>query len=123
MDRAGILLVEDEADLREIISEFLLSAGHTVIAAQSHEEALERAAEFGSNIDVLLTDVILRGRNGKQLAETLLAQGFNFKVIYMSGYTPNAIVHHGVLEEGTSFLQKPFSRAALLDKIQEALNL
>jgi len=121
-ETATILVVEDEADLREIISEFLISAGHTVIAAQSHEEALERAAEFGSSIDLLLTDVILRGRNGKQLADSLLAKGFNFKVTYMSGYTPNAIVHHGVLEEGTSFLQKPFSRATLLAKIQEVLN-
>ena len=122
LESATILLVEDEADLREIISEFLVSAGHKVIAAQSHEEALERATEFGSSIDLLLTDVILSGRNGKQIAESLLAKGFKFKVTYMSGYTPNAIVHHGVLEEGTSFLQKPFSRAALLAKIQEALS-
>jgi DNA-binding response OmpR family regulator len=113
--------VEDEPTLRNVIIDFLASAGHTVIAAESHEEAMERAAESGSAIDLLLTDVILKGRNGKQLAESLKAKGFHFKVIYMSGYTPDAIVHHGVLEEGTIFLQKPFSRATLLAKIQETL--
>jgi PAS domain S-box-containing protein len=121
LDHATILLVEDEPTLRNVIIDFLASAGHTVIAAESHEEAMERAAESGSAIDLLLTDVILKGRNGKQLAESLKAKGFHFKVIYMSGYTPDAIVHHGVLEEGTIFLQKPFSRATLLAKIQETL--
>jgi PAS domain S-box-containing protein len=121
LDHATILLVEDEPTLREVIIDFLASAGHTVIAAESPEEALVRAAESGSAIDLLLTDVILKGRNGKQLADSFKAKGFHFKVIYMSGYTPDAIVHHGVLEEGTIFLQKPFSRATLLAKIQETL--
>jgi PAS domain S-box-containing protein len=121
LDHATILLVEDEPTLREVIIDFLKSGGHTVIAAESSEEAMERAAESGSAIDLLLTDVILKGDNGKHIAESLKAKGFHFKVIYMSGYTPDAIVHHGVLEEGTIFLQKPFSRATLLAKIQETL--
>jgi CheY-like chemotaxis protein len=120
---ATILLVEDEPELREVITDFLESAGHTVIAAESHEQALARAAESAGVIDLLLTDVILKGRNGKQLSDSLHEKGFRFHVIYMSGYTPNAIVHHGVLEEGTVFLQKPFSRAALLSKIQETLSV
>jgi PAS domain S-box-containing protein len=120
---ATILLVEDEPELREVITDFLESAGHTVIAAESHEQALARAAESAGVIDLLLTDVVLKGRNGKQLADSLHEKGFRFQVIYMSGYTPNAIVHHGVLEEGTIFLQKPFSRAALLAKIQETLSI
>jgi len=122
-EAATILLVEDEPALREVVTSFLESGGHTVIAAESHEEALKRAAEDGTKIDVLLTDVVLKGRNGKQLADSLYEKGFRFKVIYMSGYTPDAIVHHGVLEEGTLFLQKPFSRNALLAKIQGALSL
>ena len=122
-EAATILLVEDEPELREVITDFLESAGHTVIAAESHEEALARAAESGGVINLLLTDVILKGRNGKQLADSLHEKGFRFKVIYMSGYTPNAIVHHGVLEEGTVFLQKPFSRATLLARIQQTLGV
>jgi CheY-like chemotaxis protein len=122
IDHATVLLVEDEAALREVIAEFLRSAGHTVIAAESHEVAMERVAESGGTIDLLLTDVVLRGRSGKQLADTLLENGFHFRVIFMSGYTPSAIVHHGVLDEGTFFLQKPFTRTDLLKKIQQVLH-
>jgi PAS domain S-box-containing protein len=123
INRATILLVEDEPSLRGLISEFLRAAGHTVIAVESPEEAFERASKPGGAIDMLLTDVILRGLNGKQLADNLRNQGFAFKVIYMSGYAPDAIFHHGELEPGTMFLQKPFTRSALLAKIQEALGL
>jgi CheY-like chemotaxis protein len=122
LDHAAILLVEDDPALREVISEFLLSAGHKVVAAESHEQALERAAESGSKIDLLLTDVVLKGSDGKQLADCLCSKGFRFKTIFMSGYTPNAIAHRGVSEGSAAFLQKPFSRATLLAKIQEALS-
>jgi signal transduction histidine kinase/CheY-like chemotaxis protein len=122
LDHAAILLVEDDPALREVISEFLLSAGHKVVAAESHEQALERAAESGSKIDLLLTDVVLKGSDGKQLANCLCSKGFRFKTIFMSGYTPNAIAHRGVSEGSAAFLQKPFSRATLLAKIQEALS-
>jgi PAS domain S-box-containing protein len=122
IDHATVLLVENEASLREVIAEFLRSSGHTVIAAESHEEAMKRAAENGGRIDLLLTDVVLRGRNGKQLANSLRESGFHFKVIFMSGYTPSAIVHHGVLDEGTFFLQKPFTRTDLLKMIQQVLH-
>ena len=122
VDHLTVLLVEDEASLREVIAEFLRSAGHTVIAAESHEEAIKLAAESGGSIDLLLTDVVLRGRNGKQLADALRDNGFHFHVIFMSGYTPSAIVHHGVLDEGTFFLQKPFTRTDLLKKIQQVLH-
>ncbi len=117
-----ILLVEDEQSLREVIAEFLRSGGYRVITAESPEEAKERAAEYGDAIDLLLTDVVLRGgQNGKQLANALLNKVRRIRIIYMSGYTPNAIVHHGVLDEATMFLQKPFTRTALLAKVQEAL--
>ena len=120
--QATILLVEDEPDLREVVTDFLLSGGHKVLAAESQDEALDRALEHGSRIDLLLTDVMLKKQNGKELVHFLRNKGFNFKVIYMSGYTPNAIVHHGVLDEATIFLQKPFTRSTLLAKVHETLD-
>jgi PAS domain S-box-containing protein len=121
-EQTTILLVEDERSLREVISEFLHSGGYRVIAAESEEEALIRAAEHVGEIDLLLTDIVLKGKNGRQLADELRAKGYRFKVIFMSGYTQNAILHQGVLEESTLFLQKPFTRTTLLSKIQEALS-
>jgi FixJ family two-component response regulator len=121
-DRSTILLVEDESTLREAIAEFLDSGGYRVIAAESEEDALGRAAEHADAIDLLLTDVVLKGRSGKQLADNLISRGGRSKVIYMSGYAPTAIVQHGVLEPGTPFLQKPFSRFTLLDKVEEVLS-
>jgi CheY-like chemotaxis protein len=122
LEHATILLVEDDASLREVIAEFLRSGGHTVIAAQSHEEAMTLATENGGTIDLLLTDVVLRGRSGKQLADDLVKNGFQIQVIFISGYTPSTIIHDGVLEEGTFFLQKPFTRTSLLKKIQQVLH-
>jgi CheY-like chemotaxis protein len=120
--RATILLVEDERALREVISEFLRSAGHTVIAVESHDEAVERVAQHRGTIDLLLTDIVLKGLNGKQLAENLQATGCKFKVIFMSGYTPNASVHESLLDESTMFLQKPFTRPTLLARVHETLS-
>lgn len=120
---ATILLVEDSDDLRDVIEAFLQSGGHTVIAADSPVEACRLALEQRAEIDLLLTDVVLKEGNGRQLAQRLKSQGCEFPVVYMSGYTPNAIVHHGVLDPGMLFLQKPFSRATLLDMIEKALSL
>jgi PAS domain S-box-containing protein len=121
-NKATILLVEDEDSLRDVIADFLQSGGHKVIKADSVGEACRKALELRLDFDLLLTDVVLKGGNGKQLVRRLEEQGCTFRVIYMSGYTPNAIVHHGVLDPGILFLQKPFSRSALLDKIEEALS-
>jgi CheY-like chemotaxis protein len=117
-----ILLVEDEESLRDVISDFLRSGGHKVLVADCLDEACRVALEQRLEIDLLLTDVILKGGNAKQLVDRLNEQGCAFRVVYISGYTPNAIVHHGVLDPGTLFLQKPFSRSALLDKVEEALS-
>jgi PAS domain S-box-containing protein len=122
LKRATILLVEDEDGLREIVREFLESGGHKVITAATVEEAYQTAMARRSEIELMLTDVVLRGGNGKQLVQRLQEQGCAFPVIYMSGYTPDAIVHHGVLDFGTLFLQKPFSRATLLGKVEVALS-
>jgi PAS domain S-box-containing protein len=119
--RATILLVEDEDSLRNVISEFLRLEGHTVIAAGTVEEACRSALDGRTEIELLLTDVVLKGGNGKQLVHRLEEQGCVFPVIYMSGYMPNDIEHRGGMEPGTLFLQKPFSRLRLLDKVEEAL--
>jgi len=119
--QATVLLVEDEDSLRRIVSEFLISGGHRVIEAATVDEGYQKAVEQGSEIELMLTDVVLRGGNGKQLVQRLHEQGCVFPVIYMSGYTQDVIMHHGVLDSGTLFLQKPFSRGILLDKVEEAL--
>jgi CheY-like chemotaxis protein len=120
--RGMILLVEDEETLRDVVTDFLRSGGHTVIAAGNLDEACRLALENRQKIDLLLTDVILKGGNAKQLVHRLEAQQCAFRVVYMSGYTSDAIVRHGVLDPGVLFLQKPFSRTALLDKVEEALS-
>jgi CheY-like chemotaxis protein len=120
---ATILLVEDEENLRSVIHEYLTEAGHKVLVAEGVEEAVHAAADYHGQIELLLTDVILRNGNGKQLADDLSGLGYVFPVVYMSGYTRNEIGQHGVLTPGTRFLQKPFSRTAILSKIQEALTV
>jgi PAS domain S-box-containing protein len=121
--RATILLVEDEENLRSVIHEYLTEAGHKVLVAEGVAEAVRAVADYHGRIELLLTDVILRNGNGKQLADDLSDLGYVFPVVYMSGYTRNEIGHHGVLAPGTHFLQKPFSRSAILSKIQEALTV
>ncbi len=118
--KATILVVEDDDSLRDIASQFLQLDGHKVIVAGDLDEACRVALEHRLEIDLLLTDVVLKGGNAKQLVHRLNEVGCAFRVVYMSGYTPDAIVHHGVLDPGILFLQKPFSKSALLDKVQEA---
>ncbi len=117
----SILVVEDEHPIRLVISEFLALEGHRVLSAESCAEALELVRAHPDGFDILLTDVILKDCSGRDLADAVLALGGRTRVIFMSGYTANAIVHHGVLEENTMFLQKPFSRAGLLAKVQECM--
>jgi signal transduction histidine kinase/ActR/RegA family two-component response regulator len=119
--RSTILLVEDDDNLREVIAEFLRIGGHTVIATDGVENALRVAIERNCQIDLMLTDVVLRDGNGNQLVARLEEHGCRLKVIYMSGYSPKAIVHHGAIDEQTLFLQKPFSYATLIDKVESAL--
>ena len=116
-----ILVVEDYENLSEVIKEFLVSGGHRVLRAHDVSSAIELGTRKSAEIDVMLTDVVLRGGNGRQLAQRLEELGCGFPVVFMSGYTPDAIVHHGVLDANIRFLQKPFSRNALLEKIEEAL--
>jgi len=117
-----ILLVEDEEGVREVAREFLQNFGYTVLAAGSPTEALRTAAEHTGEIHLLLTDVVMPEMGGRDLAEHLARLRPQMRVLYMSGYTDDAIVHHGVLDAGVAFLQKPFLRGALQRKVREVLD-
>jgi len=117
-----ILLVEDAEALRLFARESLLSCGYTVLDAGSGVEAREISARHKEPIHLLLTDVVLPRMSGRELAEHLAPHRPEMKVLFMSGYTDDAIVYHGVLKPGTSFLQKPFSAYKLRSKVREVLD-
>ncbi len=117
-----ILMCEDDRNVREATCRTLEAGGYTVLAAESAESALRMATEHVGRIQLLLTDVIMPGMNGRQLADALLATGRETRVLYVSGYTDNVISHHGVLEEGVEFLEKPFTSGKLLRRIREVLD-
>ncbi len=117
-----ILVVEDETSLRELITEFLVFGGYAVRAARNAEEALEWLSANGDPLHLLVTDVVLPGKSGRDLAESLKRERPAVKVIYVSGYTGDAIADHGVLDSGLSFLQKPFTREELLSKVRDTLD-
>ena len=118
---ATILLVEDEESLRELNLELMQGLGYTVLLAAYGAQALQIAEEHSGRIDLLLTDVVMPGMSGRELAERLAFTRPEMKVLYMSGYTDNVIVHHGILESGIAFLQKPFTRDELARKLREVL--
>ena len=116
-----ILVAEDAEPLRKLARTFLEERGFQVLTASSGEEALKVAAEFSGKIHLLLTDVVMPGMNGRVLAEQLLPKRPGMKVLYMSGYTDSFIAGHGVLEEGTHLLHKPFTEEVLISKVCEVL--
>lgn len=118
----SILLVEDAEPLRKLAQRFLETGGFRVLSARSGEEALDLAAQYAEEFDLLLTDVIMPGINGRALAERLLARRPGMKVLYMSGYTDSFIAGHGVLEPGLNLLHKPFTENILLRKVRDVLD-
>ena len=116
-----MLLVDDEPMLLKVASRMLEGLGHEVCAALGPDEALRIAAGLG-HIDVLLTDVIMPGMNGKELSEALLVNHPEMTVVFMSGYTAEVLAEEGVFNEAY-FLQKPFSLSELNEIVMEALNL
>ena len=116
-----ILLVEDEEPLRELSHQLLESMGYTVIEAANGAEAVRIAGQCTDPIQLLVTDVVMPGMSGRELAESLVATHSQLKVLYMSGHTDDVIVHYSILKPGVAFLQKPFTRDGLAKKIQEAL--
>jgi PAS domain S-box-containing protein len=117
-----ILLVEDERIVREPARRMLARHGYTVLAASNADEALRIARDHEGEIHLLLTDVIMPGRSGKELAGDLAYLRAGIKVLYMSGYTHDVIVHEGVLEAGITLIEKPFTADALLRKVRDGLD-
>jgi CheY-like chemotaxis protein len=116
-----VLLVEDDAQLRSLVASVLISRGYGVEAIDGPEE-LETALQQEAGFSLLLTDVIMPKLNGPQVARQATARWPSIRVLYMSGYTTNAIVHHGVLDEGLFFLQKPFTPSDLAAKVRQVLD-
>ena len=104
-----------------MVCRILREKGYTILEASSGQEALQLSKSHKGPIHLLATDVVMPGMSGRETAERLSSRWPGIKVLYMSGYTDNAIVHHGVLEKGTHFLQKPFSPEALARKVREVL--
>ena len=117
-----VLLVEDEADVRALTRMILAERGYQVIEAASPQDAKKLARQHAAKLDMLLTDVAMPGMSGRDLAKELTQQNPGLRVLYMSGYTFNMIAHGGTLETGIAFLQKPFTPAALLQKVRQVLD-
>src|SRR5438093_2822167 len=117
-----VMLPHDEPAGRAIARQALERQGYTVLAAPSGADALALAAQHGATIHLLLTDVVMPGMSGRDLADRLTAQRPGIRVLYISGYTDNAIVRHGMLEPGLAYLQKPFRPDALVRKVREVLD-
>ena len=116
-----VLLVEDEASVRELVRETLAARGYKVLEAENGESGLRVAEAHGDGIDILITDVVMPGMGGRELAKRLLQIRPNLAVLYLSGYTEDTILHQGVLGPGTAFLQKPFTLQNLARKVREVL--
>jgi len=117
-----ILLVEDEKMVRELAVRLLMRWGYNVLQAASGFEAIELVQSYSGNIDMLVTDVVMPGINGRQLAEKLSELRPQMKVLFTSGYTEDVIAHSGVIEKGLNFIGKPYTPAALSQKIREVLD-
>ena len=116
-----ILVVEDDADVRAYVVDTLASLGYDVLEAKSGEDALQLMKEYG-NIGLLLTDVVMPGMNGRKLAEEATRRNPQLKVLYMTGYSRNAIVHQGRLDPGVDLLQKPLSSEQLSTMVRKLLD-
>jgi CheY-like chemotaxis protein len=117
-----ILLVEDDPQLRQLSSSVLAHCGYRMLVASGPEEGLAMGKANGKDIRLLITDVVMPGMNGRQLAEQIVRDSPKIRVLYISGYTNNAIVHYGVLDKGLWFLPKPFTLSALISKVREVLD-
>jgi CheY-like chemotaxis protein len=117
-----VLVVEDEGAVRDQAVLVLASYGYTVLDAADGQAALEISRKHPGQIDLLLTDVIMPGLNGRELADLLQAERPETRVLFMSGYTGDAIEGHGVKSQGMAFLPKPFTLEDLLRKVRDVLD-
>ena len=116
-----VLVAEDEEAVRQIIEKALQARGYRVMVARDGSEALALATRHAGQIDLLVTDVVMPDMNGRELSQRLTRVRPRIRTLYLSGYTDDAILHHGVLEEGVAFLQKPFSLGALARKVRDVI--
>jgi CheY-like chemotaxis protein len=117
-----ILLVEDEAPVRKLARGFLESSGYTVLEAKDGVEAIQLAQQHSGPIHLMVTDVVMPQMSGDQLIERMAQLRPEMKVLCMSGYTDEALIHHGMLDQGISLLQKPFSLDVLARTVRKVLN-
>ena len=117
-----VLLVEDEDDVRAVARESLARYGYTVLEARDGEEALRIAGAESGHIDVMVTDVVMPGMNGRELAQRLLAIRPGTRVLYVSGYTDDALSQHGILDQELAFLAKPFAPETLARSVRQVLD-
>ena len=117
-----ILLVEDEGSILNVATKVLRESGYTVLAASSPGEAIDLAREHMGGIDLMVTDVIMPEMNGKDLRDEVVVLRPDVKILFMSGYTADAIANRGVMNPETNFLQKPFSINDLKDKVRQTLD-
>ncbi|MBI3406131.1 MAG: response regulator [Acidobacteria bacterium] len=117
-----ILVVEDEEGVRELTSEFLSISGYRVLVARNGAEALQVCRDFDGPIHVMVTDVVMPGLSGRDLAEQAARIRPSMRILFVSGYSDDAIAHQGVIEPNSSFLEKPFTHSALTARIREILD-
>jgi CheY-like chemotaxis protein len=117
-----VLVAEDEQLVRLLVRRVLEQAGYTVLAAPGGADALQLAAHYPGRIDLLLTDVVMPEMSGRELMRRLAEQRPATRVLYMSGYSDDAVAQHGVLDPGIALIQKPFTPEALARKVREVLD-
>ena len=115
-------MVEDDENVRDLVTRGLCFKGYNVLDAPSGEEALIVLKKHEGSLDLLITDVVMPGMSGRQLNEKIKSLFPEVKVLYISGYTENTIVRHGALDAGAHFLQKPFAPEALASKVREVID-
>ena len=117
-----VMLVEDEEAVRSLASEILRSCGYTVIEAANGIDALAKFEDSGAKVELLITDIVMPEMGGRELSEQIKSDRPDIKVLFTSGYTDDAILRHGIIDEGTNFLQKPFTPNVLAQKVREVLD-
>ena len=117
-----ILIVDDEEPLRAVIADLLTQLGYTVLSAANGDDALAMAADYKGRIDLLLSDVIMEGLPGPELAEKLSLSRPELKVVFMSGFADSSLAPNGILEPGTVLVQKPFTIRMLSSRLREVLD-